>query len=131
MGKWSTEQGQDAIAQDLRDIAFVAMHGVHHKLQGWINERPRFFRVEALNQRRRTFEVSEEGGDRLAFAISWTTGFHCRLLSPDAVGEMRRSPESRKVWSSELSIWGLERLGCRPLTADCRLSTGNWQLGTD
>jgi len=38
------------IAQGLGHIALVAMYGVHHELQGRVNNRPGFFWVEAFNQ---------------------------------------------------------------------------------
>ena len=70
-----TEQGKDAIAQRLRHIALIAMHGVHHELQGRINNRPRFFGIESFNQRRRAFEIGKQGGDRLALTVRRSTRF--------------------------------------------------------
>ena len=45
MGQRRAEQGKDAIAQGLRHVAVILMHGVHHQLQRRINNRPRLFRV--------------------------------------------------------------------------------------
>ena len=69
MGNRRAEQGKDAIAQRLRDIALIAMHGVHHELQGGINNRSGFFGIEPFDQRRRAFEIGKQGGDRLALAV--------------------------------------------------------------
>ena len=69
MGQRRAEQGKDAIAQRLRDIALIAMHGVHHQLQGGINNRSGFFGIESFDQRRRAFEIGKQRGDGLAFTI--------------------------------------------------------------
>ena len=69
VGNRRTEQGKDAIAQGLRDIALIAMHGIHHELQCGINNRPGFFGIEPFNQRRRAFEVSKQGGDGLPLTV--------------------------------------------------------------
>ena len=47
------EQGHDAIAQHLVHRAFKAVHGVHHGVQGRVEERPGLFRVEVADQLRR------------------------------------------------------------------------------
>src|SRR5215467_6308004 len=52
MGNRRTEQGEDAIAEHLGHIALIAMHGVHHQLQCWVDNCSRFFGVEAFDQRR-------------------------------------------------------------------------------
>jgi hypothetical protein len=70
----------DAIAQRLGHIPLVAMHSLHHELQGGINQRPRFFGIESLNQRRGAFEIGKEGGDGLAFTVSEAAGFQRHLL---------------------------------------------------
>ncbi len=69
MGKGRTEQGKDAIAQRLRHIPLIAMHGVHHQLQRWVNDGSRLFRIKSFDQGRRAFEVGKEGGDGFAFAV--------------------------------------------------------------
>src|SRR5262245_11096524 len=91
-----------AIAQGLRDIALVAMHRVHHELQSGIDDRPRLFRVESLDERRRSFEVSKQRGDRFALAVS-----DCGCTN--AFGEMQR----------RVAAWGL---GVRAL------GRGRWNL---
>jgi hypothetical protein len=52
MGDRRPKQGEDAIAQYLRHRAVIPMHGVHHQLQGGINQRPRLFGIKAFDQRR-------------------------------------------------------------------------------
>ena len=89
MGNRRAEQGKDAIAQRLRHIAFIAMHGIHHELQGGINNRSRFFGIESFDQRGGAFEIGKQRGDRFALAIRCTARFHRRLLGADTLGEMR------------------------------------------
>ena len=60
MGKRRAEQRKDAIAQGLGHIALIAMHGVHHQLQGGIDNRPCFFGIKSFDQRRRAFEIGKE-----------------------------------------------------------------------
>jgi hypothetical protein len=55
------------------------MHRVHHQLQCRINDCPRFFGIEPLNQRRRAFEIGKQRRDRLALTVSDCHG-------PDALG---------------------------------------------
>ena len=95
MGKRRAEQGKDAIAQRLRHIAVILMHGVHHQLQGGINNRPRFFGIESFNQRRRAFEIGKQRGDRLALTVGCATRFQRRLLRADALGQMGRRVADR------------------------------------
>ena len=78
------------------------MHGVHHQLQGGINNRSRFFGIESFNQRRRAFEIGKQGGDRLALAVCSATGFQRRLLGADALGQM-----GRRVGDWGLGCWVL------------------------
>ena len=69
MGQRRTEQGKDAIPQGLRDIALILMYGVHHELQGGINNRSRLFGIESFDQRRRAFEIGKQRRDRLALTL--------------------------------------------------------------
>jgi hypothetical protein len=57
------------------------MHGVHHHLQGGIDNRLRFFRIEAFNQGGGAFEVGKQGGDGLALTVG-------NLSRTNALGEM-------------------------------------------
>ena len=95
MGNRRTEQGKDAIAQRLRDIALIAMHGVHHQLQRGINNRSRFFGIESFDQRRRAFEIGKQGGDRLALTVGRPTRFQRRLFGTNALGQMGQVSSSR------------------------------------
>ena len=45
------------------------MHGVHHQLQGGINNRPRLFGIESFDQRRRAFEIGKQRGDGFALTV--------------------------------------------------------------
>ena len=69
MGQRRPEQGHDAVAQDLVDRAFVAVHGVHHEVQHRIQDLPGLFRIEAGDQLRRALDVGKEHGDLLALAF--------------------------------------------------------------
>jgi hypothetical protein len=46
------------------------MHGVHHQLQGRIDDGAGLFGVEAFDERGGAFEVSKEGGDGFTLALS-------------------------------------------------------------
>ena len=82
------------------------MHGVHHELQGGINNRPRFFGVEAFNQCGRAFEISKQRRDRLALAVTGAARFQRRLLGPDAFGQMR-GRVAAGGWGLGVGDWGL------------------------
>ena len=90
MGNRRTEQGKDAIAQRLGDIAFIAMHGVHHELQGGINNRPRLFGIKSFDQCGRAFEIGKQGGDGFTLTVCTAARFQRRLFGTDALGQMRR-----------------------------------------
>src|SRR5581483_12213739 len=99
MGKRSAKQREDAIAERLRHVAFVAMHGVHHELQGWIDQCPRFFRVKVARERGEPGQVGKERGDSLAFTIWRAARFHCCSLGLDAFGQVLRRVD-RWGWGS-------------------------------
>jgi len=54
---------------DLRDVAAVAMHRRHHKLQHRVDDLTRLLGIEIAHQLGRAFDVGEQRGDRLAFAL--------------------------------------------------------------
>ena len=74
VGDRGAKQGHDAIAQHLVDGALEAMHGVHHDVQGWVQEPPSLFRVKTLDQFRRAFDVGEEDRDLFALAFQGMAG---------------------------------------------------------
>jgi hypothetical protein len=63
------EQGKNAIAQRLRHIALIAMHGIHHQLQSRIDNCACLFGIEAFDQGRGAFEIGKERRDGLARAL--------------------------------------------------------------
>jgi hypothetical protein len=69
MRKRRAEQGKDAIAQSLGDISVILMHGVHHELEGRIDDRSGLFGIEPFNQSGRAFEIGKQRRDRLALAV--------------------------------------------------------------
>jgi hypothetical protein len=81
MGNWCAKQRKDAITKRLSDVALVAMHRVHHDLQGGIDDAAGVLGVEVFDKSSGTFEVSKEGGDGLALAIRRTPRFHRRSLN--------------------------------------------------
>jgi hypothetical protein len=86
MGNGGTKEGKDAIAQSLRHIPLVAMHGVHHEVQRGVDNRSCVFRVESFDERRGAFEIGKERGDRLALPIGCPPCFHGRLFGTNAFG---------------------------------------------
>jgi hypothetical protein len=77
-----SEQGKDAIAQGLRDIPFVAVHGVHHQLQSRIDNRSGLFGIESFDQCSRAFEIGKQRRDRLTLPLR-------QGRFADALGQMR------------------------------------------
>jgi hypothetical protein len=82
VGNRGAEQGHDAVAQHLVDGALEAMHGVHHVVDGGVEELLGGFRVEAPDEFRRVFEVGKQHRDLLALAFKG--GFGCQ----DFLGEV-------------------------------------------
>ena len=74
MGNGGTEEGHNAIAQHLVDGAFIAVHGVHHNVDGGIEELLSGFRVEVFDQFGGVFDVGEQDGDLFAFPCQDRTG---------------------------------------------------------
>ena len=69
MGDGRAEQCEDAVAGRLRNVAAVAMHRRHHKLQHRVDDRARLLGIEIAHQLRRALDVGEQRGDRLALAL--------------------------------------------------------------
>ncbi|MCY1283203.1 hypothetical protein D9M70_320760 [compost metagenome] len=84
------EQRQDAVAEELGDIAFVVVDRLHHQCHDRVDQAARVFRVHVLRQRGRAGHVGEQGGDGLALAGGLAPGFHRGLFGQDALGEMGR-----------------------------------------
>ena len=82
VGHWRPEQGHDAVAQYLVDRALVAMHGVHHAVQGGIQEPLGGFGVEVGDELGRPFQVGKQHRDLLALAFQRTPG------GEDLLGQM-------------------------------------------
>ena len=86
VGDRGAKQGHDAVAQHLVDGALEAMHGVHHDVQGWVQEPPGLFRVKTLDQLRRAFDVGEE--DRDLFALAFQSMAGCENLLGEIPGRI-------------------------------------------
>jgi hypothetical protein len=59
VGHRSPEEGHDAVAEHLVHSAFVAVYGVHHHLQGRIEEPLGRLRVKVADQLGRALEVGK------------------------------------------------------------------------
>jgi len=75
VGDRRAKEGKDAIASRLGYETFVPMHGIHHKLQGGINNGASLFGIKIFHEGHRAFDVSKEGGDGLTLAVRRTSGF--------------------------------------------------------
>src|SRR5262249_9888629 len=84
MGYWRPEQREYAIASRLDNIAVVAVRRVYHQLKCRIYDRTPLLGVEVLHQLHRTLHVSEQRGDRFAFALGifrgWCVGDSNQLI---------------------------------------------------
>jgi hypothetical protein len=69
VGDGRAEQSEDAVTGRLRNIAAVAMHRRHHKMQDRVDDRPRLLGIEIAHQLRRALDVGEECRDRLALTL--------------------------------------------------------------
>ena len=74
VGNGRTEQRHNAIAEHLIDGALEAVYGVHHVVEGRIEELLGGFGIEAPDQFRRVFEVGKQHRDLLALAFEGTAG---------------------------------------------------------
>ena len=84
MGQRRPEEGHDAVAQHLIHRALEAVYGVHHAMQGGIEELLGGFRVEVLNQLGGVLDVGEQHRHLLAFAFQGAAG------GEDLLGEIGR-----------------------------------------
>jgi hypothetical protein len=74
VGHWCPKERHDPVAQHLIDGALVAVHGVHHDVQGGVQNGLGLFRVEVADQLCRALEVGKQHGHLLAFAFQGTFG---------------------------------------------------------
>jgi hypothetical protein len=81
MGNGGTEEGHNAVAQDLIHRGFVAMHGLHHSVQRRVEEAP------GQGMRRRG------GGSSARAAWRWTALSRRGMVEPlERLGEMLGLP---------------------------------------
>src|SRR5262249_24557006 len=95
MSDGHTKESKDAIAGGLGHEAFVAMHGIHHKLQGRIDDGAGLFGIKILHEGHRAFDIGKEGSDGLALALRRTSGLQRLPLGQDTLSEMFRSVGDR------------------------------------
>src|SRR5262249_43723447 len=108
MSEGGTEEGKDAVAGGLYDEALIAMHRVHHQLQGRIDEAPGRFGVEVFNEGGGVLDIGKEGSDGFPFALRGAPGFQNGLLGTNARGEMRGRVAH---WELGLRLWRAGRGG--------------------
>jgi hypothetical protein len=84
MRYWGSKQGHDAVAQDLIHRPFVAVHSLHHVLQGRIEEFLGNFRIKVTDQFSGAFEVGEQHGHVFALAL------HGASAGEDLLGQVGR-----------------------------------------
>ncbi len=106
MGNGRAKQGHDAIAQHLVHRALIAVHGVHHVVQGRVQELLGRFGVEVADQLGGAFEVGKQHGDLLALAFQGAAG------GEDFLGEIGRGVGQRRP---VLVAGGGPRAGTRSL----------------
>jgi hypothetical protein len=69
VGHWRPEQGHDAVTQYLVDRALIAMHGVHHAVQGGVEELLGGFGVEVGDELGGPFQVGKHHRHLLTLAF--------------------------------------------------------------
>src|SRR5262249_10400710 len=74
MGNGGTKQGHNAVAQYLVDGALEAVYRLHHAVEGWVEELLGGFRVEALDELGRVFDVGKQHRHLFALAFQGGTG---------------------------------------------------------
>ncbi|VVE16531.1 hypothetical protein PTE30175_02825 [Pandoraea terrae] len=52
VGDGRAEQRENAVAQELGDVALIVVHGLHHKRHDRVDQAPRLFGIQVLDQRR-------------------------------------------------------------------------------
>ena len=74
VGNGRPKERHDAVAQDLVDGALVAVHGVHHAVDGGIEELLGRFGIQAANELGRVFDIRKEHGHLLTLAFQGAAG---------------------------------------------------------
>ena len=90
VGNGRAEHGHDAIARHIVHRALKAVHGVHHALQGRIEERLAGFGIEVADQLGIPFEVGKQHRDLFALA------FHGASGGEDLLGQIGRGVGQRR-----------------------------------
>jgi hypothetical protein len=84
MSDRGSEQGHDAIAQELGDRALVAMHCIHHSRKAALHERIHLLLIQSLRDGREAHRVREQNGDGATLALERGT------VAQDFLGQVRR-----------------------------------------
>jgi hypothetical protein len=67
------KQRHNAVAQDLVHRALVAVHRLHHGVQGGVEELTRLFGIKTLDELRGTLDIGKQHSDLLALAFQVAT----------------------------------------------------------
>ena len=86
MSKGGTKQSKDAIARGPGHVALVAMDGIHHELEGRIDDRAGVLGIELLHEFYGAFDIGKEGSDGLALALRSAAGLHCLSFGQNTLG---------------------------------------------
>jgi len=103
VGERRAEQRHDPVPHDLVHRALVAVDGLHHAFEHWVEELARFFWIAIGQQLHGALEVGEEDGDLLALAFQGSLGREdllCEMLG--CVGLWRRPDAPRGRWSDRV-----------------------------
>jgi len=74
VGNGRAKEGHDAVTEHLIHGALEAVHGVHHQMNGRVEELLGGFRIKTPDEFRRIFEVGKEHGDLLALTCQGVLG---------------------------------------------------------
>ena len=74
VGQRRPEQRHNAVTEHLVHRALIAVHRLHHGVQGGVQDGPGLFRVEVADQLRRALEVGKQHRDLLAFPFQGAFG---------------------------------------------------------
>jgi hypothetical protein len=81
------EQRHDAVAHDLVHRALVAMDGLHHVLEHWVEDLARVFGIAVGEEFHRSLQIGEQDGNVLALSLQ--RGLRGHYLLGEVRGRVR------------------------------------------
>src|SRR3989442_10087133 len=97
VGDGRAKEGKDTVAQRLGHIALIAMHRLHHELEGRVNDAASVFGIEIFDEGSGVFDVGKESSDGLTLTVGGSSRFQSCLLGPDTLGQVGRSVTRRRL----------------------------------